>query len=79
MWGEESRDHGNVTAENAAGQIPILALLSSFFFFLFPRSPTKWRTSVWNGELSPPQEQHLMEELKIMDVLQSSRSKGKVK
>lgn len=42
MWGEESCDHGNVTVENIAGQIPIVALLSSFFFF--SRSPTKWRT-----------------------------------
>lgn len=31
MWGEESCDHGNVTVENIAGQIPIVALLSSFF------------------------------------------------
>lgn len=43
VWGEESCDHGNVTVENIAGQIPIVVLLSSFFYY-FSRSPTKWRT-----------------------------------
>lgn len=33
VWGEESCDHGNVAVENIAGQIPIVALLSSLFFF----------------------------------------------